>query len=206
MRERDARRPVEWGVSTRCRRGETLSGDVAVVKLLSDGALVAAVDGLGHGSEAARAARAAERVVLDSGGGDLVPLVERCHRAMSGTRGAAISLAFLSARESRMSWLGVGNVEGRVLSGEPSARRPKGSLPLLNGVPGHQLPYMQIATLDLLPGDVLVLATDGIASGFADSLNVGGSAQAISDRIMARHGRAHDDALVVTVRYLGRRP
>ena len=73
-----------------------------------------------------------------------------------------------------MTWLGVGNVEGRVLSGDPSARRLKGSLALLNGVPGHQLPYMQTATLDLVPGDVLVLATDGIAAGFADSLNAGG--------------------------------
>jgi len=198
--------PVEWGVSTRCRRGETLNGDLAIVKLVSDGALVAAVDGLGHGSEAARAARAAERVVLDSDGGDLVPLLECCHAALSETRGAAISLAFVSAREGRMRWLGVGNVEGRVLSGDPSVRRLKGSLALLNGVPGHQLPYMQIATLDLVPGDVLVLATDGIAAGFADSLNAGGSAQAISDRIMARHGRVDDDALVVTVRYLGRRP
>ena len=206
MPERDIRQALEWAVSTRCRRGETLSGDLAIVKLLSDGALVAAVDGLGHGSEAARAARAAERVVLHSDSRDLVPLVERCHAAMSDTRGAAISLAFVSARESRMSWLGVGNVEGRVLSGDPAARRLKGSLALFNGVPGHQLPYMRIATLDLVPGDVLVLATDGIAAGFADSLNVGGSAQAISDRILARHGTVDDDALVVTVRYLGRRP
>ena len=29
-----------------------------------------------------------------------------------------------------MTWLGVGNVEGRVLSGDPSATRPKGSLAL----------------------------------------------------------------------------
>jgi hypothetical protein len=65
---------------------------------------------------------------------------------------------------------------------------------------------MQIATLDLTPGDVLVLATDGIAAGFADSLDVSGSAQAITDRIMARHWLATDDALVVAVRYLGRRP
>ena len=206
MPDRAARQPVDWGVSTRCRRGETLSGDLAIVKLLPDGALVAAVDGLGHGGEAARAARTAERVVRESPGRDLVSLVERSHKAMSETRGAAISLAFVSASEGRMCWLGVGNVEGRVLSGDPYTRTPKGSLALFNGVPGHQLPVMQIATLDLTPGDVLVLATDGIAAGFADSLDVSGSAQAITDRIMARHWRATDDALVVAVRYLGRRP
>ena len=131
MPDRAARQPVDWGVSTRCRRGETLSGDLAIVKLLPDGALVAAVDGLGHGGEAARAARTAERVVRESPGRDLVSLVERSHKAMSETRGAAISLAFVSASEGRMSWLGVGNVEGRVLSGDPYTRSPKGSLALL---------------------------------------------------------------------------
>ena len=55
------RHPVEWGVATRCRRGEATSGDLAVVHLLPEGALVAAIDGLGHGSEAARAARKAGR-------------------------------------------------------------------------------------------------------------------------------------------------
>jgi phosphoserine phosphatase RsbX len=204
--ERAQRQPVEWGVATRCRRGETLSGDLAIVKLLPDGALVAAVDGLGHGSEAARAARTAERVVLGSSGRDLVPLFERCHTAMSQTRGAAISLAYVSASESRLTWLGVGNVEGRLLSGDPSVRGVKGSLALFNGVPGHQLPAMEIAALDVSPGDVLMLATDGIAAGFADSLDVWGSAQAITDRIMAKYWRANDDALVVAVRYLGRRP
>ncbi len=205
MRDRADRRQVEWGVATRCRHGETLSGDLAIVKLLPDGVLVAAVDGLGHGSEAARAARTAEQVVLGSSGRDLVPLFERCHTAMSETRGAAISLAFVSAAESRLTWLGVGNVEGRLMSADPSARGVKGSLALYNGVPGHQLPAMEIAMLDVSPGDVLALATDGIATSFADSLDLWGSAQAISDRIMAKHWKAIDDGLVVAVRYLGRR-
>ena len=96
MPERAARAPVEWGVATRCRRGEATSGDLAVVTLLPEGALVAAIDGLGHGGEAARAARTAGRVVRDSPSRDLVPLVERCHAALRDTRGAAISLAFVS--------------------------------------------------------------------------------------------------------------
>ena len=46
-----------------------------------------------------------------------------------------------------MTWLGVGNVEGRVLSGDPSTTRPKGSLALERGVPGHELPTVRTATL-----------------------------------------------------------
>lgn len=206
MREQTAREPVEWGIATRCRSGEAVNGDVAVVRLLPDGALVAGIDGLGHGREAARAARRAAAVMRQSPAQDLVWLVHRCHRALRGTRGAAISLAFISAPEGRMTWVGVGNVEGRVLSGDPTVTRTKGSLALGRGVPGHELPKLRAATVAVRPGDVVVLATDGVDAGFADSLELSGSSQAISERILAAHWKPPDDALVVVVRYLGTRP
>jgi negative regulator of sigma-B (phosphoserine phosphatase) len=204
--ERAGRYPVEWGVATRCRPGEGTSGDLAVVQLLPEGALVAAIDGLGHGREAARAARAAGQVVRERPSRDLVLLVERCHSALRDTRGAAISLAFVSPTENTMTWLGVGNVEGRVVSGDRSAGWPKGSLALRSGIPGHELPSMRASTIDVRPGDVLVLATDGIEAAFADPLDTSGPTQAITDRILAAHWRPTDDGLVVAVRYLGVRP
>ena len=203
MRERAAREPVEWSVAKRCRRGEATSGDLAVVNVLPDGALVAGVDGLGHGAEAARAAGRAGDVVRASPGPDLVRLMQRCHIALRGTRGAAISLAFISASEGGMTWLGVGNVEGRVVSYNRSATRPKGSLALGRGVAGYELPAVRTAALEIRPGDVLILATDGVDPSFADSLDLSGSTHAITERIMARHRRPTDDALVVAVRYLG---
>jgi phosphoserine phosphatase RsbX len=206
VRDRAAREAVEWGVAMRCRRGEATSGDLAVVTPLAEGVLVAGIDGLGHGDEAARAARKAAEVVHESPSQDLALLVRRCHDALKGTRGAAITLAFVSPADGGVTWLGVGNVEGRVLSGDPSATKPKGSLPLGNGVPGHELPPVRATRLDLRAGDVVVLATDGVASAFADSLDVSGSTQAIGERILAAHWKPLDDGLVVAVRYLGVRP
>jgi negative regulator of sigma-B (phosphoserine phosphatase) len=204
--ERPAQEPVEWGVSARCRHNEATSGDVAVVSLLPEGALVAGIDGLGHGGEAARAAHKAAEVVRRSPTQDLVLLVQRCHAALQGTRGAAITLAFVSSAKSEITWLGVGNVEGRVLSGVPGATRPTGSLALERGVPGHELPTVRTTRLDIAPGDVLALATDGIQSTFADALDIHGSPQAISERILAHHCKSpNDDALVLAVRYLGPR-
>ena len=46
----------------------------------------------------------------------------------------------------------------------------------------------------------------GSRPSFADSLDISGSTQAISERILADHGKPSDDALVVAVRYLGARP
>lgn len=200
------RPPVEWGVATRCRRGEATNGDLSVVIMLPDGALVAAIDGLGHGLEAARAAGTVGDVLRDFPSHDLVSLVERCHTALRGTRGAVISLAFLSSSRSKMTWLGVGNVEGRLMSGVPSVTRTKGSLAVASGLPGHELPEVSTATLDVRPGDVLLLATDGIAPAFAESLDVSGSPQEITDRILHDHSKTTDDALVVAVRYLGSGP
>lgn len=197
---------VEWGLATKCRRGEATSGDLAVVAMRPEGALVAGIDGLGHGVEAAHAARMAGAIVNESQTQDLELLVQRCHLALRGTRGAAISVAFLSCLHSTITWLGVGNVEGRVLSPDPGRWRLRGSLPLGRGLPGHELPKMMTATLEVRPGDVLVLATDGIAAAFADSLDISGSTQVISERIVADHWRRSDDALVLAVRYLGPRP
>jgi phosphoserine phosphatase RsbX len=203
--DRTTRDPVEWGVAARCRRGEATSGDLAVVRLLPGGALVAGIDGLGHGAEAARAARRAGDVVRAGPDADLAVLVKRCHTALRGTRGAAISLAFVSTAPGGVTWVGVGNVEGRLLSGEPAARRIKGSLALGRGVLGHELPDVRTAALAVQPGDVLILATDGVDSAFADALDTSGSSQAISERILAEHWKPADDALVVAVRYLGPR-
>lgn len=202
MPERAAWEPVEWGIATRCRHGEAANGDVAVVTVQPEGALVAVIDGLGHGSEAARAARRAAEVVRANATQDLVLLMQCCHAALRGTRGAVISLAFISSN-SGITWLGVGNVEGRVLSGDRTVTRPPVSLALGRGVPGHELPTVRTAMLDMRPGDVLVLATDGIETTFADSLDLSGSSQAISERILAGHWNHRDDALVAAVRYLG---
>jgi phosphoserine phosphatase RsbX len=201
--ERAVRGPLDLGVATRSRPGEAANGDLAVVSLTSEGVLIAAIDGLGHGGAAAVAARTAGRVVRERPSRDLVLLAELCHDALRDTRGAAIGLAFVCPPEATMTWLGVGNVEGRVLGGTASAVRPKGSLAPGRGVLGHQLPSISAATLDVVPGDVLVLATDGIRAVFADYLDVSGSAQAITERILAVHRRPTDDALVVAVRYLG---
>jgi negative regulator of sigma-B (phosphoserine phosphatase) len=204
--DRTAAETVEWAVATRCRHGEATTGDLAVLASLPEGALVAAIDGVGHGREAARAARKAAAVLHARPSQDLVLLAKRCHSALRGTRGAAITLAFISPLKGAMTWLGVGNVEGRVLSGDPAARRPKASLVLGSGVAGHELPRVRTTTLELQAGDVVILATDGVRDAFGDALDVSGSTQAIADRVLAAHGRPTDDALVVALRYLGARP
>jgi phosphoserine phosphatase RsbX len=200
MAEGNDRQLLDWGIARRSRPGEAACGDVGVVSFFPGGALVAAVDGLGHGAEAARAADTAAEVVRSLGGQSLVALVGRCHDALGQTRGVAMSVASYSASAETMTWLGIGNVEGRLVTvGSPASR----SLRLQSGLTGHELPALAPATVRIRRGDVLLFATDGIEPAFADTLDSSGSAQEIADRVFAEHWKARDDALVLVSRYLG---
>ena len=100
-----------------------------------------------------------------------------------------------------MTWLGVGNVDGRLV--DPRRSNQTRTLPLSPGIAGDRLPPLTCTTLDVRLGDTLVLATDGIDERFADSTDLSGSTREIADRILTEHARPNDDALVVVARYLG---
>src|ERR1041385_8722514 len=102
------------------------------------GALVAAIDGLGHGPEAALAARSAADALEHYAREPVVQLLGRCHESLRGTRGAVITLASFSVATGKMSWAGVGNIEGTLLRAEPGEGRVRESVMLVGGVPGHQ--------------------------------------------------------------------
>jgi negative regulator of sigma-B (phosphoserine phosphatase) len=204
MDETRACRFVDWSIAARPLDGEVESGDRALVVVSADAALAAAVDGLGHGREAARAAEPAVETVRAFADEPLVALAERCHAALRHSRGAALSLARFSARDDTLTWIGVGNVEGRLVRHNGSAAVSVESLIPARGIAGETLPELDEATVPAHPGDLVLLATDGIDSSFADSLRPQGTAEELAARILAAHSKPHDDALVVVVRYLGR--
>ena len=196
---------LELGIAERALPGERRSGDRAVLVAYEGGALVAAIDGLGHGGGAADAAAAAAEVLSAHPHDDPDQLIEACHRALARTRGAVMTLAWLDLEAGRLSWTGVGNVEGRLVHAAAGPGAPTEGALTKGGVVGYNLPTIRVTSADLQPGDVMVLATDGIDSGFARAITAGGTAKAIAARILAEHGKDRDDALVVVVRYLPQR-
>ena len=197
---------IEWASAGAALEGEVESGDVHVVAGFDGGVLVGVIDGLGHGPEAAEAAREAARVLEELAGEPLSTLVEQCHQALRKTRGAVMTLASFDERAATMTWIGVGNVEAILLrSGraDPSTRE---GVALRGGVVGYHLPTLRESSLPVSYGDTLVLATDGIRSGFVAGLAGQGTPQEIADAILARYSRGSDDALVVVARYVGATP
>jgi phosphoserine phosphatase RsbX len=195
------REVVEWGLAARPAAGETDGGDAALVNQQGRRALVAAVDALGHGPAAAYAAREALAALGDEET-DVTHAAELCHRALKGTRGAALTLVSFDADSELMTWLGVGNVEGRLLRAGAPAGEPD-SLLLRPGIAGEYLPSHPPTATHVQRGDVLVLATDGVAPSFSDDVRSYGSCEEIAASLLERHAMTSDDALVLVVRYFG---
>ena len=183
----------------------TQSGDSHVVKPSSEGVLAAVIDGLGHGNEAADAARIAGEALTSSSHEDAVSLVWRCHEALKDTRGVVMTLAFISPAGA-MTWVGVGNIEGVIVRGGPAGRRRTYHVVLRGGVVGHRMPPLSAESVTMQPHDTLVLATDGIRPEFADELVADEEPQTTADRILAQYRKGTDDALVLVVRRLGDEP
>jgi serine phosphatase RsbU (regulator of sigma subunit) len=194
---------LEWGWAGSALALE--SGDLHAVVSFADGALVALIDGLGHGEEAAAAAAAAV-AILESRPEDAVQdLLQRCHEGMRKTRGAVMSLASFDARGASMTWTGVGNVAAVLLRADDAPEPAAEALVARGGVVGYQLPPVRVATLRVWRGDVLVMATDGIRAGFTAGLATQHPPQEIAESILATFASGTDDARVVVARYLGTR-
>lgn len=200
---------IEWASAGRAlgEFSEGLeSGDRAVVALFQAGALVAAIDGLGHGTEAARAANQAARLLEEHPCDSVIALIEQCHEALRRTRGAVMSLASFDARDSSLTWAGVGNVEGVLVRMNSARDRARKGLLGRGGIVGYQLPPLRATKIALDRGDTLILATDGIRSGFSEAVDMNRCPQENAESILGGYGKGTDDALVVVAQYLGGRP
>jgi negative regulator of sigma-B (phosphoserine phosphatase) len=194
---------IEWGVASRALAGESVSGDIHVVAPFAAGVLVAAIDGLGHGSEAAHAAATAAATLRKQADRPVSELLLACHQALRRTRGAAISIASFDAARDTMTWTGVGNVDATLVRVSPLARPQREALLLRGGIVGYSLPSARAATLAVAPGDTLILATDGVSGSFKRGPPPEGPPPELAAEFLRQHGRDTDDALVLLARYVG---
>jgi phosphoserine phosphatase RsbX len=194
---------VEYGIAKFVIPGEKESGDHHLVYCSKSSLLIAAIDGLGHGEEAANAAKAAIAVLRQEVNSPIISTVELCHEKLRATRGAVMSLASVDLVHGMMTWLGVGNVQGVLMRAGSKAGTVKEVLLLRGGVVGGQLPALQAAVLPVFRGDTLSFVTDGVRSEFVESLTPLESPQRAADRILKRYQSGTDDALALVARLTG---
>lgn len=197
--------PIEWAAKASARPGENICGDKAIaIDVGGDGALIGVLDGLGHGAEAAAAAKCGVDVLRSGRAEPLDVLVHRCHRALSGTRGAAMTLVHIDFRADILSWIGIGNVAADLVAKHPAGLEVRSSARLTGGIVGYRVPeVLTPQEVPIRPGDLLVMASDGIVEDHLDGIDFSASSLTIANEILHTHAKGNDDALVLAARHRG---
>ena len=194
---------LEWAAASRpMTRGGEL-GDACLVRSVEHGLLLVVVDGLGHGTEAAHAAKSALQAIERST--QVLPstLVVECHRALQSTRGVVMGIALVDTGASALTWIGVGDVRAVLCRAEPSGPSRQEALFTHNGVVGRSLPPLRPVMRSLQVGDTVVVATDGIRGSFALEVRGSERTERVANNLLERFAVPSDDALVLVARYRG---
>lgn len=197
---------LEIGAASAVMPGETRTGDRHAVGKIPRGVVLSAIDGLGHGEEAAEAAEIAGRIVEKYAGESVIQLLERCHERLRRTRGVVMNIAAFDADAAEITWMGIGNVQGVLLRQDSAAAPHKEHLLCSSGVVGHRFERPLARVLPVNPGDVLIFATDGLdANAMIElkSLSPQEPAERTAGRLLRGYWRRADDGLVVVARFKG---
>ena len=139
--------------------GERVSGDNMAWEIRGDRCIALVVDGLGHGPQAAEAADEAVRVFRASIDDSPASLMTRLHDALKKTRGAAAAVAEIRPLAGTLTYAGVGNISGSILSSTLSR-----SLVSHNGTLGHVMARVQEFKVEWPKDGILVMHSDGLHS------------------------------------------
>lgn len=193
---------LDVAVANWTHSGEGECGDVYLIEPYPDGLLIALIDGVGHGVEAAKVAQLTTSVLRSHVKEPVNELIKQCHMALRGTRGAVVALASFRLHNRSMTWTGVGNVEGKFFAkGSPAA--PLTLLSTSGTLGQGEMIEVHPCEIPVDTGDTLILVTDGVRSDFYLGLDMRLSPRELADRILARSALRKDDAMIVVARYKG---
>jgi anti-sigma regulatory factor (Ser/Thr protein kinase) len=139
--------------------GEERCGDAWDVEPRRDGIAVLVVDGLGHGTGAADAARECVRAFRRHAGALPAARVTALHEALRATRGAAIAVADVDTTRRVVRFAGLGNITASVYGPGPTRH-----LVSHYGTAGHNASKIAEYSYPWPEHAVLVMHSDGVAS------------------------------------------
>lgn len=189
---------LEAGVVSAEKKGEPVCGD-GWAMLQGRGCLIVfVVDGLGHGTEAAKAARIAVEAVQRHAQRNGPEIMDFVHAALRPTRGAAAALALLQPESELCHFCGIGNIAASV-RGAAGTR----SMVSHNGTLGHQVRKIQEFQYPFPKGSLLIMHSDGIASRWDLGAYPGIESRHpafVSAALYRDHDRGRDDLTVLALR------
>lgn len=162
------------------------------------GAALLVADGLGHGPQAADASRQAVRLFRRAPLDPPATILARLHEGLRATRGAAISIGAVEADGRSVSFAGLGNVMGCLVSAAGSRR-----LVSLDGIAGHGARRLRDFQYPVTAPGLLLLCSDGIATSWSLDRYAGVLARdplLVAGLVYRDFRRGRDDATVAVLR------
>jgi anti-sigma regulatory factor (Ser/Thr protein kinase) len=149
------------GFAGRPVSGEEVSGDSWAMREAGAISLFIVADGLGHGVHASEASAEAIAAFRNSTDTDPAQVLGRVHRALRGTRGAAVAVARVDRNEHLVRYAGIGNISGIVVS--PAKTQFMISH---NGTAGHEAMRFQEFVYAFPETSTLIMHSDGLTTSW----------------------------------------
>ncbi len=186
---------IQTSVFSRPKPGFKSNGDAYFIKRYEDSAVVAVVDGIGHGDKANEASKIALQVIENQYRDELEQVVLTIHRRLHGSRGCVIGIVRMN-KEGKIEYLGVGNIRTQIYTTERYKR-----LVSFDGLLGSNIRTLRTDRLTLSTPCLLVLHSDGVSSfNFDDKRIVYRPVIEIAKEAFEEHKKSSDDATLLIAR------
>lgn len=189
----------DYGAISLAMPGEEACGDAWCRHALPDGLLLMVADGLGHGLFAAEASHAAVRSFHRTVGRTPSDALTEMHAALRPTRGAAVAIARIDYGAGEIVYSGIGNIAGTVVGADEGVQR----MISFNGTVGHVARRIRDFTYRLEGGQLVILASDGLGTGWRldDYPDLFQRHPSLIAGVLYRdHNRGRDDVTVLVAR------
>jgi anti-sigma regulatory factor (Ser/Thr protein kinase) len=194
----DQRRPLDVAGFAIPVDREKFCGDAIAWVESRERLAVILADGLGHGLNAADAANEAVKTFQDHSSLPPGQILARVHDALRKTRGAAVAIAEVRPLSGTITYAGVGNISGTVMSEGNLGR----NLVSHNGTVGHIVPRIQEFTAQWPRDGRLVMYSDGLLTKWSLSAYPGlvnRPAALIAAILLRDFRRSRDDSSVFVI-------
>lgn len=191
--------PLDIGAATRPHPGMGDNGDAFIIKKWEKSAIVAVIDGLGHGQFAYRAAQKARQYIETHFDQPLIEIFRGAALNCTATRGVVMAVARFDWEERKMTFASIGDIEVRVI-GTPLPM----NFVIRRGIVGINAPNPVVTEHPWeIRRNMLVLHSDGLPThwqweAFPHLFNK--TAEEIAWGLLDSLAKDNDDATVVVVR------
>lgn len=191
--------PLDIGAATRPHPGMGDNGDVFIIKKWEKSAIVAVVDGVGHGQFAYRAAQKARQYIEVHFDQPLIEMFRGVALNCTATRGVVMAVARFDWEERKMTFACIGDIEARVI-GTPEPM----TFVVRRGIVGVNAPNPVVTEHPWdIRGNMMILHSDGLPTHwqweeFPHLFNK--TAEEVAWGLLNSLAKDNDDATVVVVR------